>query len=317
MAERKKPSGKDWQEFSDKWQSVDHEAKVALARKSGVSYDTAKHWISEGDTSRSDLPNTGWEPAGINIPLKLDVAKEKKTFAIINDTQNPYQDVVTMGLVERFLQEIELDYLLYNGDIHDFYQISKFDKNPDRVDDLQKDIDNTRVMLERHANIFPNVKKKWLDGNHEVRLQKYLWSSATALSSLRSLTIPELFRLDDYGIDYIPYEQGLMINDTFLVLHGDLISVHSSYTAKRMYEKHGRCGMCAHSHRGGVYYKTDRFGTWGWFENFCLCHLNPDYIKNPNWQQGFSLIHFVGKRFFVEPIPIIDHSLMFGGRVYK
>lgn len=324
MAKRKKPIGKEWEAFATAWRASDHTGKLRLCERYGITYDSGKHWISEkdtspkeGDTSRLDLPNMGWEPAGINIPLELDVAKEKKTFAIINDTQNPYQDVVTMGLVERFLQEIELDYLLYNGDIHDFYQISKFDKNPDRVDDLQKDIDDTRVMLERHANIFPNVKKKWLDGNHEVRLQKYLWSSATALSSLRSLTIPQLFCLDDYGIDYIPYEQGLMINDTFLVLHGDLVSVHSSYTAKRMYEKHGGCGMCAHSHRGGVYYKTNRFGTWGWFENFCLCHLNPDYIKNPNWQQGFSLIHFVGKRFFVEPIPIIDHSLMFGGRVYK
>lgn len=301
----------------DKWQTSGHEAKVAMARNKGVSYDTAKHWISEGDTTCLERPNSGWEPAGINIPLKLDTAKEKKTFAIINDTQNPYQDVVAMRLVERFLQEIEFDYLIYNGDIHDFYQISKFDKNPDRADDLQKDIGNTRVMLERHANIFPNVKKKWLDGNHELRLQKYLWSDASALASLDCLTIPELFHLEDYGIDYLPYEQGLMINETFLVLHGDLISVHSSYTAKRMYEKHGGCGMCAHTHRGGVYYKTNRFGTWGWWENFCLCHLNPDYVKNPNWQQGFSLVYFVGKRFFVEPIPIIDGSLMYGGRVYR
>ena len=172
-------------------------------------------------------------------------------------------------------------------------------------------------MLERHDNIFPNVKKKWLDGNHEIRLLKYLWSSSPALASLRCLTIPELFRLDDYRIDYLPYEQGLMVNDIFLILHGDIASIHSGYTAKRMYEKHGGCGISGHCHRGGSFYKRDRFGTWGWWENFCLCHLNPDYVKNPNWVQGFSLVHFQGHRFWVEQIPIIDHSLMYGGRVYR
>ena len=315
--ERKKPSSKDWEVFATRWRASDHEGKVAMARNKGVSYDTAKHWISEGDTSRSDLPNTGWEPAGINIPLKLDTAKDPKTFAIINDTQHPYQDAVAMRLMEHLLQDIELDYLIYAGDTNDFYQISKFDKNPKRADDLQKDVGTTRVMLERHNNIFPNTKKKWLDGNHENRLQKFLWTSAPALASLGCLTIPELFHLDDYGIDYLPYEQGLMINEVFLVLHGDIASIHSGYTAKRMYEKHGGCGICGHCHRGGVFYKRDRFGTWGWWENFCLCHLNPDYVKNPNWVQGFSLVHFVGKRFWVEQIPIIDGSLMYGGRIYK
>lgn len=317
--ERKKPSGKDWIDFAGKWGDSDHEAKVALARNKGVSYDTAKHWISEGDTTpiNGEMPNSGWEPVGINIPLKLDVAKEQKTFAIINDTQHPYQDVVAMRLMERFLQDIELDYLIYAGDMNDFYQISKFDKNPKSADALQSDLDKTKVMLERHDNIFPNVKKKWLDGNHEIRLLKYLWSSSPALASLRCLTIPELFRLDDYGVDYLPYEQGLMVNDIFLILHGDIASIHSGYTAKRMYEKHGGCGISGHCHRGGSFYKRDRFGTWGWWENFCLCHLNPDYVKNPNWVQGFSLVHFQGHRFWVEQIPIIDHSLMYGGRVYK
>ena len=83
------------------------------------------------------------------------------------------------------------------------------------------------------------------------------------------------------------------------------------------YEKHGGCGITGHCHRGGSFLKTDRFGVWGWWEGFCLCHLNPDWIKNPNWQQGITLVHFIGKRFWVEAIPIIDHELMYGGKIYK
>lgn len=266
---------------------------------------------------RAVVSSEGWEPSGINIPLKLDTTKELRTAAALYDSHNPYQDKVTLSLVEKFLLEIEFHYLFYGGDNNDFYQISPFDKNPQRIPNMQADIDDTKYMYDRHSKMFPDVKKELLEGNHCYRLQRFLWSSAAALSSLSSLTIPELFKLKDFGIDYIPYEQGLMINGIFLAIHGDIASIHSGYTAKRMFEKHGGCGICGHCHRGGSFYKRDRFGIWGWWEGFCLCHLNPDWIKNPNWVQGFSLIHFKGDRFWVEQIPIINHKFMYGGKLYE
>ncbi len=265
--------------------------------------------------SRLLSQNGGWEPAEINIPLKITMAKEPKTVAIANDFQIPYHDSVVVGLMENLLQDIKPDLLIYNGDIGDFYQISDFDKDPARISNLQSDINQVKAMFRRHKIMFPRTEKKFVVGNHEKRLLHFLWTKAKELSSLGCLTLEELFDLKEYGIELIAYEQGLMINDVFLVLHGDIASIHSGYTAKRMYEKHGGCGICAHCHRGGSYYKKDRFGIWGWWENFCLCHLNPDWIKNPNWVQGFSLVHFHGDRFWVEQIPIIENKLMYGGRV--
>jgi len=253
------------------------------------------------------------------IPIEVNTPSNKHTvFAITNDYQIPYQDKRIVRLTERFLAEVVVpDYLIYTGDIPDFYQISKFDKNPSRVDELQADVSQVKVMLRRHDQLLPRTKKFWLDGNHEYRLQKFLWTSARELSSLRCLTIPELFGLGEFGIPHIPYEHGLMVNGLFLIVHGDIASIHSGYTAKRMYEKHGGCGICGHCHRMGSFYKRDRFGTWGWWENGCLCDLNPDYIKNPNWVQGFSLIHFFGKRFWVEQIPIIGGAFVYGGKKYE
>jgi len=269
------------------------------------------------EVRRAGVSNEGWEPSGINIPLKLDTTSELRTAVFWYDSHNPYQDKRTVDLVEKFLLDTEFHYLIYGGDVNDFYQISKFDKNPSRIGNLQADIDDTKQMFNRHNQMFPNAEKKLLGGNHEDRLQKFLWSTAMPLASLYCLTIPELFKLGDFNIEYIPYEQGLMVNGIFLALHGDIASIHSGYTAKRMYEKHGGCGISGHCHRGGSFYKRDRFGTWGWWEGFCLCHLNPDWIKNPNWVQGISLVHFRHKRFWVEQIPIIDHTLMYGGKVYE
>jgi hypothetical protein len=156
----------------------------------------------------------------------------------------------------------------------------------------------------------------WTIGNHEYRLQKYLWNKATELESLDALKLENMFTVKEYGITIIPYEKGLMINDIFLSLHGDIASVHSGYTAKRLYEKHGGCGIAGHCHRQGSYLKRNRFGIYGWWEGGCLCHLNPDWIQNPNWTNGFALVTFIGDRFLTENIPIINSKFIYGGQVY-
>lgn len=251
-------------------------------------------------------------------PLTLQTPKgDRKMVAIIGDTQHPFHDAKSLAVVEQFLEELQPDYLFYNGDMQDFYQISKFDKDPRRITEMQSDIDSTRAMFRHHKVILPNTDKKLLGGNHEDRLQKFLWTKASEFSSLQCLSISELFHLEEYEIDYIPYECGVMINDVFLIIHGSFVSAHSSYTAKRMFERHGGCGICNHSHRGGTYYKRNRFGVFGWWENFCLCSLEPDWIRYPDWQQGFSLVHFFGKHFWVEQMPIIDHEFIYGGKLYK
>jgi len=154
------------------------------------------------------------------------------------------------------------------------------------------------------------------DGNHEDRLRKYLWSNSRALSSLRCLKVEKLFDLQEYDIEHIGYEEGLLINGVFVVTHGDMIRAHAGYTARGMFDKHGGCGMCGHSHRWGSSPKTNRFGVWGWWENGCLCSLHPDWKQNPDWQQAFSLVHFTKSRFWVEQIQVINRRFMYGGKVW-
>ena len=155
-----------------------------------------------------------------------------------------------------------------------------------------------------------------LDGNHEDRLRRNLWGVSPAFKSLRCMNIEALYKLKDNDIEHIDYEVGLDINDVFTVLHGAIIRAHSGYTAKGMYDKHGGCGIHGHSHRGGSYTKSNRSGVYGWWENYCLCTLKPDWLQNPDWQQGFSLVHFTRDRFWVEPIPIIKRRFMYGGKIY-
>jgi len=321
MATRKKPVGEAWKVLVEEYDLANHKGKLEIATRCGITYDTLKHWRSEQDTTPPGVEQVTKtkviDEDRPNVPFRLSSGSEMATFAILGDFHNPYQDNKTLGNVERFLEETQPNYLVYNGDVNDFYQVSVFDKDPSRLGCLQEDLNVTVGMFERHNRIMPDTEKIFIEGTHEYRWFKYLRQCAPALAKLDGTNITELYKLDKWGITYVPFERGLLVNEIFLILHGNIVSVHSSYTAKRHYEKHGGCGMCNHTHRGGSYYKRDRFGTWGWWENFCLCRLDPDWIQNPDWTQGFSLVHFKDSRFWVEQIPIIDSTFIYGGKVYK
>jgi len=238
------------------------------------------------------------------------------TSAVIQDTHNPYQDQRALREVELFLLELQPGLILYPGDMGDFYQLSKFDKNPSRADRLQEDLNSTANLFKRHRALAPNTRMIFELGNHEDRLRRHLWGKDPALSSLDCMTVEGLYKLKDSGVECVEYEEGIMVNGVLMVSHGDLIRAHSAYTAKGMSDKHGGSGIHGHSHRLGSYYKRNRFGIYGWWENGCLCDLNPDYVTNPNWQQGFSLVHFTKDRFWVEQMQIINRKFMYGGAIW-
>lgn len=236
--------------------------------------------------------------------------------AVLQDFHIPFQDQRIVREVELFLAVQKPGLVLYPGDVADFYLLSKFDKNPEREEHLQHELDMVAAMFKRHRAILPNARMVFEPGNHEDRLRRYLWSKATALASLRCLKIEELMGLTENGVEFIEKDEGITINDNFTVTHSEIIRAHSGWTAKGMSEKHGGSGMHGHSHRLGSFYKTNRSGVYGWWENGCLCDLNPDYLVHPNWQQGFSLVTFNHGRFWVEQMQIIHRKFMYGGIVY-
>jgi len=245
----------------------------------------------------------------------MDIKFQGK-MAVLQDTHNPFQDQRVLREVELFLAEEQPDMVLYPGDMGDFYQISKFDKNPKRADKLQEDLNSTASLFKRQRALLPNARMIFELGNHEDRLRRFLWSGSPALASLDCLTVEGLYKLKDSEVECVDYEEGVLINKILMVSHGDLLRAHSAYTAKGMSDKHGGSGIHGHSHRLGSYYKRNRFGIYGWWENGCLCDLNPDWIQNPNWQQGFSLVHFSKDRFWVEQMQIINRKFMYAGRTY-
>jgi len=234
----------------------------------------------------------------------------------LGDTHGVFVDQPTWATVLDFIRDFKPDQINLLGDIADFYDISRFDKNPNRRVVLAKEIEFTRdVVLAELRRAAPKARIIWVEGNHENRLQRYLWSRAPEIASLPGLDMRQLFRLPELRIQYT--QKAIEVGDVNLT-HGHMVRKHSGQTAKAMMDEWGKSVVHNHTHRLGAVYKTDRGGSYLAFENGCLCSMTPEYIPGvPNWQHGFSVGWVLPTgRFHFEQITIVDGKFVYGGKFY-
>lgn len=237
-----------------------------------------------------------------------------KTWLIMNDLQIPFQDKPVLDLVLDFARVHQPYGVILNGDVTDCYAISDYNKNPLDKPGLQREIDQSRRLLEALAKV--SRERWWLGGNHEDRLRRYLWKNPE-FADLDDLRFPSLFHLGDSGFQWKPYGQGKMLGK-LLVTHGFMVHKHSGESARGHFDRLGTSVLIGHTHRLGAYYRTNVRGAHVAYENGCLCKLTPEYAQHPDWQQGFSVVHVDDNGFFsVQQVPILGRkTIMYGDRRY-
>ena len=210
----------------------------------------------------------------------------KKAFSVVSltDLHYPFQDTRAISAALEYVRKTQPSVVVCH-ELHDFYTLSHFDKDPRRKIDLQDEIDQVAGFFKDLREACPDSRIIMLDSNHLDRLRRYLWSQAQALCSLRALEIPELLNLAKYNIEYL--------NDVtirgVLFKHGEVVRQGSGASALAELQKENISGISGHTHRIGIVYRRDREGLKFWIESGCLCITRPDYIKGiPNWQSGFA-----------------------------
>lgn len=250
---------------------------AALARVTGVHRSVparlgkrlrASQGVSGGSTAQS-LQNAAMG----------QYSSSGKRIAVGSDMHFPDHDPLA---IEKFLEECQKsDLAIINGDLVDFYGLSRFNPDPRRKETLQDELDMAQEFL---ASIdCPYVFNK---GNHEIRVDKYLRSSATALECLRALKLHTLLGIpeeDMFGND------GVLV-DEIRVKHGTIVKNTAGLSGMAEAEKHWRSVVMGHTHRRGKMPVTKDGRIFYGVEAGCLCKLDPEYVTNPNWQQGFVVI---------------------------
>ena len=226
----------------------------------------------------------------------------------------PFHDKRPLELVLRFAKQLKPDGVVLNGDIVDCYSISSHRVDPEEMtkSGLSTEIDLAAWLMSQ----FKGVKERvWIGGNHESRLYRYVTDKAPLLGLLPSIKFPKLFQLEKYGFGWRDYGETIRLGK-LLITHGSMVRQHSAYTAKSHFDKYGMSVLIGHTHRLGVYTHTNIKGAHGAWENGCLCRLDGlGYVFQPDWQQGFSVVHVHPKGYFnVQQIPIINGNMFFYGK---
>lgn len=205
----------------------------------------------------------------------------------LNDWHIPFQDTEALTTAIAFTRSLNPDILIID-EIIDFYAISKFDKDPRRKLNLQKEIDETLTYLNILRKIFQRVRIIMLNSNHLDRLGKYLRGKAPELYYLRSLDIRELFKLDEFKIEFM---ETYVHNGMFIFKHGDVARKHSGWSARAEYEKEGMSGASGHCFSDDTELLTPR----GWKKGIDIDEN--DIVATMNKKTRMMEWNFVNEKF--------------------
>lgn len=248
---------------------------------------------------------------------------------VIGDTHVPFHDPKVWSIVCQVAKDLKPDVVVHLGDLIDCWQISDFDKDPNRKSSLQDDIDEGVKLLAMLEKAAPHAAFYLLEGNHEDRLRRTIWRMSAQQRELLALrtfkegmTWASLLKEAGAGNwKFVPTtgQARVDILPEFITKHGSVVRRWSGQSAKAEWERYGCSGISGHTHRSGLFYTDDYNGAHVWIENGCTCLLEAEYTEDPNWQQGFTVLTY-GKTpasFSVEPVHVHKGVAVWRGKEYR
>lgn len=226
----------------------------------------------------------------------------------LSDVHIPFEDKSAVDAALEFIQREKPHTIVLNGDIIDFYTISRYDKDPKRIIDLQSDIDKAKEFLKEVVRVkTTDAKIIFIRGNHEDRLEKWLMHHPE-ISQLKCLALEELLGFKELGIVNGSHNGRRYQYKDSLIIHGTVVRGNAGYSAMGELVRWGVSGVSGHTHRLAKVHTRNHAGTISWIEQGCLCNLDADYITSvANWTQGFAVgIDTDKEHVEVFPIRIIE-----------
>lgn len=226
------------------------------------------------------------------------------------------------GKLWKLLKNVKYEKIIQIGDLVCFDDFSSHDPIPGQEADSLATIELVKGFNKRLRSAAPKSEIIYVEGNHEIRLERYLLRRAPHLLPFGCLSVPSLFELDRHDIKWKPYRSRLFV-DGLKVTHGTLCRPDSGNSARAEIKKAKyNTGVSGHCHRLGLVKECDV----AWME---LGHLaDPDYSKHSylgdsdaNWNagfgEGFCYENEGGKRrWILKPIEIQDGAFVVDGKLY-
>ena len=296
------------------WQSVRHCRGNQGNRKRQTSLDKSLHRPNSTEPFVWKFP-TSHAPS--YAPFFLDA---KRTL-ILSDLHIPFHDSKAIHAAIDFAAARNPDCILLNGDVCDFFSLSRFDKNPTESS-IKRELELTRQFLGWLRQKFPKARIIYKLGNHDEWLDKYLLRKCPELFGLAALTLENLvtgiFKDSNlqpvHGVEFIDDQQKIKAGH-LTIWHGHEIGKGSIAPpvnpARGLFMRTMDCGLMGHLHKGSSHEETSSKGkliaTWS---TGCLCGLWPRYARVNKWNHGAAWLELDRQNFSITPIRILGGEVL-------
>jgi predicted phosphodiesterase len=221
---------------------------------------------------------------------------------VVSDLHIPYHDGTAMQAAFEYAKSQGIEDVYVNGDLVDFYQLSRFDRDPNVVG-IQEEL---RILGEFLSWLRENFSGRlwWKLGNHEDRFDRYMIAKAPELYGLPALSVAGLVGADDYGIEMVG-SRTLTRMGKLNVVHGHEFgeSIFSPVNPARGLFLRAKCSTIAgHHHATSEHHENNLNGDgMACWSVGCLCDLRPSYrpFAFTRWNHGFAIIELDADGAFV------------------
>jgi predicted phosphodiesterase len=233
-----------------------------------------------------------------DFELVRTMYEERKPFVLpkscndilfINDIHIPFHDYYALKTTLKYGKDRGVNTIYINGDLIDFYAISRFVRDPNKRD-VAIELDYGKQFLRQLRNLFPQAKIYFKLGNHEMRWSTYKQTKADELCNLEELKLQNILKLSEFGVELIDEFTITKIGKLFAI-HGHEMPGFGINISRNKRLKALDNIIFGHHH-----FTQDDFGRSigdqiiGSFAVGALCGLSPDYMPINNWNLGFAHI---------------------------
>lgn len=239
-------------------------------------------------------------PAGLReAHAPIDYSRVSRPVVVVSDVHLPFHDRELIARQAELARAVNAGLFVINGDLFDFYQLSRFEKDPD-LSPVAKELEAGRKYGELLRRTLPaDCEVVWVEGNHDERFAKYLRANAGELRGVAAVQLPALLGYDRLGVRVVGGKRGLCYRGV-QILHGHELS-HGSGTprcpAKTALNKAFADILIGHHHVTDQYHENTRSGGLirAWTTG-CSCQLHPEYARVNRWNHGFAVLWPDGRR---------------------
>ena len=242
--------------------------------------------------------------------LSAKLPPHLKKIGILSDIHFPYHDLTALTCAIKHLKEQEIDCLYLNGDVQDFFSISRHETSKD-ARNLSLEVDMNRDFLQRLRDIFRTIPIYYKLGNHENRFARMLNNEAEEFAQLHDLQFNIFFRLDKLNITMVEDWQGMEMGD-LLVLHGhELYGGGGVNPSQNLFNKTICNTLIGHVHRTSTTQKKTGFKEFiNTYSTGCLTLLSPKYMPFSMHNHGFAIVEIENGKSKVNNIQIRDGKIL-------